>query len=72
MYYSVAGSLSLCSKSIPPCYRLLNKEYKDTPEQLELQHLGVCPHNNNNDDNNNKKMIKHEKYNVIFHLVICQ
>ena len=41
-----------------PCYRLLNKEYKDTPEQPELQHLGVCrQNNNNNDDNNNKKKI---------------
>ena len=41
-----------------PCYRLLYKEYKDTPEQPELQHLGVCrQNNNNNNDNNNKKKI---------------
>ena len=47
---------------IRPCYRLLNKEYKDTPGQPELQHLGVCRQNNNNDDDdddddNNKKKI---------------
>ena len=43
-----------------PCYRLLNKEYKDTPGQPELQHLGVCRQNINNDDddddNNDKKI----------------
>ena len=41
-------------------YRLLNKEYKDTPGQPEIQHLGVCRqnNNNNNDDNNNKKINK--------------
>ena len=40
-----------------PSYRLLIKEYKDTPGQPELQHLGVCRqnNNNNNNDNNNKK-----------------
>ena len=37
------------------------REYKDTPGQPELQHLGVFRQNNNNnnnnniDDNNNKK-----------------
>ena len=43
-----------------PYYRLLNKEYKDTPGQPELQHLGVWRQNNNNDDddNNNKKINK--------------
>ena len=40
-----------------PCYRLLNKEYKDTPGQPELQHLVVCRHNNDDDDDNNKKKI---------------
>ena len=40
-----------------PCYRLLNKEYKDTPEQPELQHLGVCRQNYNNNNDNNKKKI---------------
>ena len=43
-----------------PCYRLLNKEYKDTPGHPELQHLVICRQNINNadaDDNNNKKKI---------------
>ena len=41
-----------------PCYRLFNKEYKDTPGHPELQHLDVRRQNNNNyDDDNNKKKI---------------
>ena len=44
-----------------PCYRLLNKEYNDTPGHPELQHLVICRQNKNNanddDDNNNKKKI---------------
>ena len=43
-----------------PCYRLLNKEYKDTPGHPELQHLVVRRQNNNNaadDDDNKKKKI---------------
>ena len=44
-----------------PCYRLLNKEYNDTPGHPELLNLVICRQNNNNahddDDNNNKKKI---------------
>ena len=41
----------------------INEEYKDTPGQPELQHLGVCRQNNNNgdDDNNNMKINKTRK-----------
>ena len=52
--------------------QIMNKEYMDTPGQPELQHLGVCRQNDNNDDDDDNKKIKHEKYNVTFHLVICQ
>ena len=40
-----------------PSYRLLTKEYKDTPGQPELQHLGVCRQNNNNNNNDKKRKI---------------